>query len=107
MAPWLHQSWRTGTLQKGPKFTFFDQFFFEDQILPVAQHGMEEATYNSEPLAAEEIVDWAASLSPAPHVIHIDLRTPTCNSYLWGNAWATELWRELRRTSAPGPTVKI
>ena len=67
------------------------------QVLPVAQHGMEEATYNSEALAVEEIVDWAASLFPAPHVIHIDLRTPTCNSYFGGKAWATELWREPRR----------
>ena len=40
---------------------------------------------------------WAASLDPSPEVIHIDMRSPTRNSYLGGGGWATTLWRELRR----------
>ena len=40
---------------------------------------------------------WAASLDPSPEVIHIDLRSPSRNSYLGGRGWATTLWRELRR----------
>ena len=32
-----------------------------------------------------------------PDVIHIDMRSPTRNSYLGGRGWATTLWRELRR----------
>ena len=57
------------------------------QALPVAHHQLEEATYVSG--------DWAASLDPSPEVIHIDLRSPTRNSYLGGKAWSTTLWREL------------
>ena len=45
----------------------------------------------------DDVVGWAASLDPSPDVIHIDLRSPTRNSYLGGRAWATTLWRELRR----------
>ena len=39
----------------------------------------------------------AASLDPSPEVIHIDMRSPTRNSYLGGRGWATTLSRELRR----------
>ena len=66
------------------------------QALPVAHHQMEEATYQSGALGVDDAVGWAASLPPSPDVIHIDLRSPSCNSYLWGKAWATNLWRELR-----------
>ena len=30
----------------------------------------------------DDIVGWAASLDPSPDVIHIDMRSPTRNSYL-------------------------
>ena len=66
------------------------------QALPVARHQMEEATYNSGALAVEDVVAWAASLDPAPEVVHIDLRSPSHNSFLGGKAWSTRLWRELR-----------
>ena len=59
-------------------------------------HEMEEATYNSEALAAEDVVAWVASEDPAPEVIHIDVRSPSRNSYLGGKAWSTRLWRPLR-----------
>ena len=39
----------------------------------------------------------AASLDPSPDVIHINLRSPTRNSYLWGKVCSTTLLRELRR----------
>ena len=39
---------------------------------------------------------WAGQ-HPSTPVIHIHLRSPTRNSYLGGKAWATTLWRELRR----------
>ena len=45
----------------------------------------------------DDVVGWAASLDPSPDVIHIDLRSPTRNSYPGEKAWATNLWRELRR----------
>ena len=67
------------------------------QALPVAHHQLEEATYQSGALGVDDVVGWAASLDPSPEVIHIDLRSPTRNSYLGGRAWATTLWRELRR----------
>ena len=50
------------------------------------------------------VVGWAASLNPSPEVIHIDMRSPTRNSYLRGRGWATTLWRELRRQL---PTLKF
>ena len=56
---------------------------------------MEEATYNSGALTVQEVSAFAPSLDPAPKVIHIDLRSPSRNSYLGGKAWSTELWREL------------
>ena len=65
------------------------------EALPVAHHQMEEATYNSGPLVVEEVVAWAASLDLPLEVIHIDLRSPSRNSYLGGKAWSTEFWREL------------
>ena len=67
------------------------------QALPVAQHQLEEATYGSGALGVDDVVGWAASLDPSPEVIHIDMRSPTRNSYLGGRGWATTLWRELRR----------
>ena len=71
------------------------------QALPVAHHQLEEATYGSGALHAsmgvDDVVGWAASLDPSPEVIHIDMRSPTRNSYLGGRGWATTLWRELRR----------
>ena len=50
-------------------------------------------------LGLDDVVGWAASLDASPDVIHIDLRSPTRNSYLvsTGKAWSTTLWRELRR----------
>ena len=66
------------------------------QALLVAHHHMEEATYQSGTLAVEDVVAWAASLDPSPEVIHIDLHSPSCNSYLGGKAWSTNLWREIR-----------
>ena len=66
------------------------------EALPVTHHQMEEAMYNSGALALEEFVAWAASLDPTPDVIHIDLRSPSRNSYLGGKARSRELWRELR-----------
>ena len=44
---------------------------------PAAHHHMEEATYGSGALAVEEVVAWAASLDPAPEVIHIELHSPS------------------------------
>ena len=67
------------------------------QALPVAHHQLEEATYQSGALGVDDVVGWAPSLYPSPDVIHIDLRSPTRNSYLGGRAWATTLWRELCR----------
>ena len=57
---------------------------------------MEEATYQSGALGVDDVVAWAASLYPSPEVIHIDLRSPSRNSYLGEKAWATNLWRKLR-----------
>ena len=71
------------------------------QALPVAHHQLEEATYESEALGVDAIVGWAASLDPSSDVIHIDMRSPTRNSYLGGRGWATTLWRELRHHSPP------
>ena len=51
-----------------------------------AHYQMEEGTYNSGALALEDVVAWAASLDPAPEGIHIDLRSPSRNSYLGGKA---------------------
>ena len=56
---------------------------------------MEEATYNTGALALKEVAALAASLHPAPEVLHIHLRSPSRNSYIVGKAWSTELWREL------------
>ena len=67
------------------------------QALPVAQHQLEEATYESGALGVDDIVGWAASFDPSPDVIHIDMRSPTRNSYLGGRGWATTLRRELHR----------
>ena len=74
------------------------------QALPVAHHQLEEATYESEALGVDDIVGWAASLDPSLDVIHIDMRSPTRNSYLGGRGWATTLWRELRHQL---PTLKF
>ena len=79
------------------------------QALPVAHHQLEEATYHSGALVpstegVEDVVGWAASLDPSPDVIHIDLRSPTHNSYLGVKDWATTLWRELPRQL---PSVKF
>ena len=52
--------------------------------------------YGSGALGVDDVVGWAASLDPSPEVIHIDMRSPTRNSYLGGRGWATTLWRELR-----------
>ena len=51
---------------------------------PVAHHLMEEATYQSGALAVDDVVGPAASLDRSPEVIHIDLRSPSRNSYLGG-----------------------
>ena len=59
------------------------------QALPVAHHQLEEATYQSGALGVDNVVGWAASLDPSPDVIHIDMRSPTRNSYLGGRGWAT------------------
>ena len=67
------------------------------QALPVAHHQLEEATYQSGALGVDDVVGWATSLDPSPDMIHIDLRSPTRISYIGGKAWATTLWRELRR----------
>ena len=69
--------------------------------LPVAHHQLEEATYESEALGVDAIVGWAASLDPSPDVIHIDMRSPTRNSYLGGRGWATTLWRDCATNSPP------
>ena len=57
---------------------------------------MEEATDNSGALAVEEVMALVASLDPAPKVIHIDLRSPSRNSYIGGKATSMHVWRELR-----------
>ena len=57
---------------------------------------MEEETYQSGALAVDDVVGWAASLDPSPEVLHINLRSPSRNSYLGGKALATNLWMELR-----------
>ena len=67
------------------------------QAPPVAHHQLEEATYQSVALGVDDVVGSAASLDPSPDVIHIDLRSPTRNSYLGRKAWATTLWREFCR----------
>ena len=67
------------------------------QALPVAHHQLEEATYGSGALGVDDVVGWAASLDPSPEVIHIDMRSPTRNSYLGGRGRATTPWKELRR----------
>ena len=69
------------------------------QALPVSPHlnQLEEAAYLSWALGVDVVVGWAASLDPSPEVIHIDMRSPTRNSYLEGRGWATTLWSELRR----------
>ena len=67
------------------------------QALPVAHHQLEEATYGSGPLGVDDVVGWAACLDPSPEVIPINMRSPTRNSYHGRRAWATTLWRELRR----------
>ena len=67
------------------------------QGLPVAHHKLEEAAYLSGALGVDDVVGLAASLDPSPEVIHIDMRSPTRNSYLGGRGWATTLWREVRR----------
>ena len=66
------------------------------QALPGAHHQLEEATHESGALGVDDVLG-AASLDPSPEVIHIDMRSPTRNSYLGGRRWATTLWRELRR----------
>ena len=71
------------------------------QALPVAHHQLEEATYLSGALGVDDVVGRAASLDPSPEVIHIDLRSPTSNSYLGGKAWSTTLWREVRSQLPP------
>ena len=76
------------------------------QALPVAHHQLEEATYQSGALGVDDVVGWAASLDPSPDVIHIDMRSPTRNSYLGGRGWATTLWRELR-CQLPSPISAI
>ena len=43
-----------------------------------------------------DVVAWAVSLNPAPEVIHLDLRSPSRNSYMGAKARSTNLWRELR-----------
>ena len=54
------------------------------QALPVAHHQLEEATYQSGALGVDDVVGWGASLDPSPDVFHIDLRSPTRNTYLGG-----------------------
>ena len=71
------------------------------QALPVAHHQMEEVTYRSGALSVEDVVVWAASLNPAPEVIHLDLHSPSRNSYPGGMAWSTNLWRELGFPARP------
>ena len=71
------------------------------QALPVAHHQLEEATYQSGALGVDDVVGPAASLDPSPEVIHIDMRSPTRNSYLGGRGWATTLWRECAANSPP------
>ena len=74
------------------------------QALPIAHYILEEATYLSGALGVDDVVGWAASLDPSTEVIHIDLRSPTRKCYLWGKAWSTTLWRELRSQL---PSVKF
>ena len=66
------------------------------QALPITHHQLEEATYLPGARGVDDVVGWAASLDPSPEVIHIDLRSPTRNSYLGQKTWSTTLWRELR-----------
>ena len=68
----------------------------EYQALPVAHHQLEEATYLAGTLVVDDVAGRAASLDRSPEVVHIDLRSPTRNSYLGGKAWSTTLSRELR-----------
>ena len=53
----------------------------EYQGLPVQQHLIEEALYDSDNLALEVVVAWAASLKPPTEVVHIDLCSPGRNAY--------------------------
>ena len=48
--------------------------------------------------------EWSASLDPSPDVIHIDMRSPSRNSYLGGRGWATTLWRDLHPMT-PGSVI--
>ena len=49
-------------------------------------------------LVVEVVVAWAASPPPpGPHVIHINLRSPTRNAYFGGKAWSINLWRALHQ----------
>ena len=45
------------------------------QALPVAPHQMDEGTHRWGALSLEDVVAWAASLNPAPEVIHLHLRS--------------------------------
>ena len=54
------------------------------QALPVAHHQLKEATYLSGALGVDDVVGWVACLDPSPEVSHIDVRSPTRNSYLGG-----------------------
>ena len=55
-----------------------------DQGVSAAHRQLEKATYQSGALGVNDTVGWAASLDPSPDVFHIDLRSPSRNSYLWG-----------------------
>ena len=57
------------------------------QALAVSHHQLEEAAYLSGALGVDDVVGWVASLDPSPEVIHIDMRSPTHNSYLGGRGW--------------------
>ena len=56
------------------------------QALPVAQHQLEEATYQLGALGLDDVMGLATSLDPSPEVIHIDLCSPSRNCYLGGKA---------------------
>ena len=74
------------------------------QALPVSHHQLEEGAYLSGALGVDDVVAWAASLDPSPEVIHIDMRSPTRNSYLGGEGLGHNL---VEGTTPPTPCVVV